>query len=220
MAMRVVLGEDSLIAREGIVRMLETMDVELVGVYGGLDELRAGIDEGSPDIVLTDIRMPPSHTDEGIRLAQELRSSHPEMGVVVLSQHAEPLYATALFDRGSERRAYLLKDRLRERDELDRALQTVRRGGSVVDPRIVEELLSSLRRRNESRLNELTPRELELLGLIAEGMSNSAIATTLVITRRAVERHVNAIFAKLDLGDSADVSRRVKAVLLYLQGQD
>jgi DNA-binding NarL/FixJ family response regulator len=220
MAMRVVLGEDSLIAREGIVRMLETMDVELVGVYGGLDELRAGIDEGSPDIVLTDIRMPPSHTDEGIRLAQELRSSHPEMGVVVLSQHAEPLYATALFDRGSERRAYLLKDRLRERDELDRALQTVRRGGSVVDPRIVEELLSSQRRRNESRLNELTPRELELLGLIAEGMSNSAIATTLVITRRAVERHVNAIFAKLDLGDSADVSRRVKAVLLYLQGQD
>jgi DNA-binding NarL/FixJ family response regulator len=218
MAIRVVLGEDSLIAREGIVRMLETMDVELVGVYGDFDELRAGIDEGSPDVVLTDIRMPPSNTDEGIRLAQELRSSHPEMGVVVLSQHAEPLYATALFDRGSERRAYLLKDRLRERHELDRALQTVWRGGSVVDPRIVDELVSSQRRRNESRLNELTPRELEILGLIGEGMSNSAIATSLVITRRAVERHINAIFAKLDLGDPVDVSRRVKAVLLYLQG--
>jgi DNA-binding NarL/FixJ family response regulator len=218
MAIRVVLGEDSVIAREGIVRMLETMDVELVGVYKDLDELRSGIDEDPPDVVLTDIRMPPSNTDEGIRLADELRSSHPKMGVVVLSHYAEPLYATALFGQGSDRRAYLLKDRVHDRDELNRALQTVWRGGSVVDPRIVDELLTAQKHRDDSRLNELTPRELEILGMIAEGMSNSAIATALVITRRAVERHINAIFAKLDLGASADVSRRVKAVLLYLQG--
>jgi len=216
-AIRIVLGEDSFIAREGIERVLGGIeDVDLVAACGDLDELRTAIDDTTPDLVLTDIRMPPTNTDEGIRLAVELRSSHPEIGVVVLSQHAEPLYATALFDQGSDRRAYLLKERLRDRDELGHALREVAGGGSVVDPRVVEELLTLQRRREGSRLDQLTPRELEILGLIAEGKSNGAIAGTLVITKRAVERHINAIFLKLDLRDEEDVSRRVKAVLLSL----
>lgn len=219
MAIRVVLAEDSFIAREGIVRALEGIDeVDLVATCGDVDELRAAIDETAPDLVLTDIRMPPTNTDEGIRVAEELRDSHPEIGVVVLSQHAEPLYATALFDKGSDRRAYLLKERLKDREELGRALHEVAAGGSVVDSKIVEELLALQRRREDTRLDQLTPRELEILGMIAEGKSNTAIAEALVITKRAVERHINAIFWKLDLGESEDVSRRVKAVLLYLRG--
>jgi len=214
---RVVLGEDSFIAREGIVRALEAIeDVELVAACGDLDELRRVVDETRPDVVLTDIRMPPTNTDEGIRLAVELRSSHPRIGVVVLSQHAEPLYAADLFDQGSDGRGYLLKERLKNRDDLDRALREVADGGSVVDPRVVETLLALRRRREDTRLDELTPRELEILGLIAEGKSNDAIADSLYITKRAVERHINAIFLKLDLRDEEHVSRRVKAVLLYL----
>jgi DNA-binding NarL/FixJ family response regulator len=219
MAIRVVLGEDSYLAREGILRALEAIDdVDLVAACADLDELREAVDEEQPDVVLTDIRMPPTNTDEGIRFAGELRSSHPEIGVVVLSQHAEPLYATALFERGSDRRAYLLKERLRDRGELVRALHEVAGGGSVVDSRIVDELLLAQRHREDSRLDQLTPRELEILGMIAEGRSNSAIAEALVITKRAVERHINSIFWKLDLGESEDVSRRVKAVLVYLGG--
>jgi DNA-binding NarL/FixJ family response regulator len=155
-------------------------------------------------------------SDEGIRFAGELRSSHPDIGVVVLSQHVEPLYATALFGDGSERRAYLLKERLADREEVSRAVREVAAGRSVVDSRVVEELLGAQRRREASKLDTLTPREREILALIAEGESNSAIAVRLVITKRAVERHINSIFWKLDLGDSEDVSRRVKAVLLYL----
>ena len=217
--MRVVLGEDSFLAREGIVSALEAIDeVELAGVCSDLDELRTAIDKDSPDVVLTDIRMPPTSTDEGVRLATELRSTHPEIGVVVLSQHAEPLYATTLFEQGSARRAYLLKERVKDRDELRRALLEVADGGSVVDSRIVDELVAFQRRRKDSKLDELTARELEILGLIAEGRSNTAIAAQLVVTKRAVERHINQIFWKLDLGESEDVSRRVKAVLLYLNG--
>jgi len=215
----VVLGEDSFLAREGIVSALEAIDeVELAGVCSDLDELRTAIDKDSPDVVLTDIRMPPTSTDEGVRLATELRSTHPEIGVVVLSQHAEPLYATTLFEQGSARRAYLLKERVKDRDELRRALLEVADGGSVVDSRIVDELVAFQRRRKDSKLDELTARELEILGLIAEGRSNTAIAAQLVVTKRAVERHINQIFWKLDLGESEDVSRRVKAVLLYLNG--
>jgi DNA-binding NarL/FixJ family response regulator len=217
MPVRVVLGEDSFIAREGIVRALEALEgVDLVQACENLGELRTAIDEELPDVVLTDIRMPPTDTDEGIRLAAELRTTHPDVGVVILSQHAEPLYATALFEQGSDRRAYLLKERVKDRDELRRALEEVAAGGSVVDARIVEELLALQRRREETRLDQLTPRELEILGMIAEGKSNNAIATSLVITKRAVERHINTIFWKLNLGDSQDVSRRVKAVLLFL----
>ncbi len=214
-----VLGEDSYLAREGIVSALAAMDgVDLIATCGDLDELRAAIERESPAVVLTDIRMPPTNTDEGVRLAAELRSSHPAIGVVVLSQHAEPLYATTLFDQGSARRAYLLKERVKDRDELQRALQEVADGGSVVDSRIVEELVAFQRRRDDSKLDELTARELEILGLIAEGRSNTAIAAKLVVTKRAVERHINQIFWKLDLGDGEDVSRRVKSVLLYLNG--
>jgi DNA-binding NarL/FixJ family response regulator len=169
--------------------------------------------------VLTDIRMPPDNRDEGIRLAAELRITHPRIGVVILTQHADPAYAMALFEDGSDGRAYLLKERVRDRNELKQALETVANGGSVVDPLIVERLLTARRQREDSRLDTLTTRETEILGMIAQGRSNSAIADSLVITKRAVERHINSIFMKLDLGDDHDVSRRVKAALLYLAGQ-
>jgi DNA-binding NarL/FixJ family response regulator len=217
---RVVLGEDSYLAREGITRALaDEDDIEVVAICDDLDSLRRAIDESSPDVVLTDIRMPPTNTDEGIKLAAELRARHPEIGVVVLSLHAEPLYAMRLLEEGSDGRAYLLKERVNERSELSRALHEVANGRSVIDPRIVEGLLAARRQRADSRLDALTPREQEILALIAEGWSNSAIAERVVITKRAVERHINSIFLKLDLGDSGDVSRRVKAALLYLAGQ-
>jgi DNA-binding NarL/FixJ family response regulator len=160
--------------------------------------------------------MPPTNTDEGIRLASDLRKSEPEIGVVVLSQHNEPALATALFETGSERRAYLLKERVKDSEELVRTLRSVAEGGSVVDPAVVEKLLVMSRARERSKLEHLTPRELEILGLIAEGRSNSAIAETLFLTKRAVERHINSIFTKLDLGDPAEISRRVRAALVYL----
>ena len=214
---RVLLGEDSYLASEGIARVLENEDeIELIGSRADLDTLTAAIEEERPDVVLTDIRMPPTHTDEGIRLATSLRSTHPEIGVVILSQHAEPTYATALLGEGSERRAYLLKERIKDRGELSRAVRSVAEGGSVIDPVVVEGLLASRRRHEESQLDALTPRELEILGLIAEGRSNAAIAERLVVTKRAVERHINGIFMKLELGDPEDVNRRVKAALLYL----
>lgn len=219
MGIRVVIGEDSYLAREGVIRVLERIeDVDLVGTYGDLESLRAGVDEARPDVVLTDIRMPPSNTDEGIRLAAELRSTHPEIGVVVLSQHAEPGYATGLLEDGSDRRAYLLKERVNDKSELGRAIRIVADGGSVIDPVVVERLLKSQRQREDTRLDTLTPRELEILALIAEGRSNAAIADALVVTKRAVERHINSIFTKLDLGESEETSRRVRAALLYLAG--
>ena len=220
MAIRVILAEDNYLAREGIVRVLESIeDLDLVAVYGDLDAVRAAVERDRPHVVVTDIRMPPNHTDEGIRLADELRTTRPEIGVVVLSQHESPVYALALFDRGAERRAYLLKERVRDQSELGRAVREVASGGSVVDPRIVEGLLSA-HTRTHTPLEELTPRELEILALIAEGRSNTAIAETLVVTKRAVERHINAIFRKLDLEESEDVSRRVTAALLYLTRGD
>jgi DNA-binding NarL/FixJ family response regulator len=214
---RVILGEDSYLASEGIVHVLERADdVELVGTHGDFDTLVEAIAEEHPDVVLTDIRMPPSNSDEGIRLANELRSSDPEIGVVVLSQHAEPAYAAALLEGGSKGRAYLLKERLKNAGELARALREVAAGGSVVDPTIVERLLQSRRNQEDAQLDSLTPREFEILGLIAEGRSNASIAESLVLTKRAVERHINGIFMKLDLGNPEDVSRRVRAALLYL----
>jgi DNA-binding NarL/FixJ family response regulator len=217
---KVVLGEDSYLAREGIIRALESAgDVQVLASCEDLEGLRSAIEEHDPDVVLTDIRMPPTNTDEGIRLAAELRETHPEVGVVVISQHSDPLYAIALFDGGSGGRAYLLKESVREPAELSRALREAAEGRSVVDPRIVERLVATQRQRERSQLDTLTPREHEILAMIAEGRSNTAIADSLVITKRAVEGHINAIFAKLDLGDSEDVSRRVKAALVYLTGQ-
>lgn len=219
-AIRVILAEDNYLAREGIVRVLESIeDLDLVAAYGDLGTVRAAVATDRPHVVVADIRMPPSHTDEGIRLAHELRTTRPEIGVVILSQHENPLYALALFDQGAERRAYLLKERVRDQSELARAVREVASGGSVVDPRVVEGLLS-VRARRHSPLEELTPRELEILGLIAEGRSNTAIAEALVVTKRAVERHINAIFRKLELEESEDISRRVTAALLYLARAD
>jgi DNA-binding NarL/FixJ family response regulator len=220
MPIRIVLGEDSLLVREGVQQLLaDDPAVEVVAAVGDADALREACDLHRPDVVLTDIRMPPTNTDEGIRFAAELREQHPEMGVVVLSQHAEPRYAMALFNAGSDRRAYLLKERLHDKNELSRALHDVAAGRSLVDSRVVDKLVSA-RQRDDSELTRLTPRELEILALIAEGRSNGSIASRLGITKRAVERHINAIFLKLDLGKAEDVSRRVKAVLLYLGGDE
>ncbi|HSC90220.1 MAG TPA: response regulator transcription factor [Gaiellaceae bacterium] len=218
---RVVLGEDDLIAREGIARLLEGFDdVVLAAARADLPSLEDAVERLRPDAVLTDIRMPPTGTDEGIRLAQMLRTSHPEIGVVVLSQHVEPLYALALFQGGAAGRAYLLKERLVDPGELARALREVVAGGSVVDPRVVDEVMMQRREEVDSPLARLTPRETETLALVAEGRSNTAIADELGITRRAVERHINAIFAKLELADPERVDRRVTAALLYLaQGE-
>jgi DNA-binding NarL/FixJ family response regulator len=217
---RVVVGEDSYLAREALGGVLEHLEgVHVVAVCADLDSLRSAVEDERPDLVLTDIRMPPANRDEGIQLAAELRSKHPEMGVVILSQYTDPAYAMALFGAGSDRRAYLLKERVKNRNELKQALETVANGGSVVDPLIVERLLTARRQRDDSRIDMLTGRESEILGMIAEGRSNSAIAASLVITKRAVERHINSIFMKLNLGDEHDVSRRVKAALLYLAGQ-
>jgi DNA-binding NarL/FixJ family response regulator len=212
---RAVLGDDNFLAREGITRVLDAIeDVDLVAACGDLDELRSTVERLKPDVVVTDIRMPPTNTDEGIRFAIELRGSLPEVGVVVLSQHAEPSYAMSLFEDGSSRRAYLLKERVKDKDELARALREVVAGRSIVDPRIVDKLVSA--RLNDPRVEKLTPREREILAMIAEARSNTSIAESLDITKRAVERHINGIFLKLDLGEASDVNRRVKAALLYL----
>jgi DNA-binding NarL/FixJ family response regulator len=216
---RVVLGDDSFLAREGVARVLEGIeDVDLVASCEDLDELRETVERLEPDAVVTDIRMPPTNTDEGIRFAGELRRSHPDVGVVVLSQHAEPAYAMNLFEDGSRQRAYLLKERVRDEDELARALREVVAGRSLVDPRIVDKLVSA-RLNHDPGLEKLTSREREILALIAEGRSNTSIASEVGITKRAVERHINGIFLKLDLGESSDVNRRVKAALLYLTGE-
>ncbi len=216
MALRVVVAEDVLIVREGILRMLGYQEgVEVVDAVDDLPHLLAAVDEHDPDVVLTDIRMPPTGTDEGIQAALALRDSHPELGVVVLSQHVDAGWALDLFARGSERRAYLLKERVSEPGQLIGAIREVAAGGSVVDPKVVESLLAS-RTRRQSALDQLTPREREVLSEIAQGKSNAAVAKSLFLSVRAVEKHINSLFSKLGLTEEADVHRRVKAVLLYL----
>jgi DNA-binding NarL/FixJ family response regulator len=217
---RVVLEADDFLEREGITRVLERIDgIELVAACAGSDALRRAIERTEPDVVLADVAPPPAD-DAGIALAAELRTTHPRIGVVVLSDRAEPGHATALFADGSYRRAYMLKDRLTDAAELARAIREVADGGAVVDPRIVDEFMAARRRREQAApLTALTPREREILALIAEGLANSAIAERLDISKRGVERHVNAIFSKLALGDGEDVSRRVKAALVFLAGE-
>jgi DNA-binding NarL/FixJ family response regulator len=178
--------------------------------------LRKASEDEQPDVVLTDIRMPPTHTDEGIRIAAELRETHPRMGVVILSQFSDPIYALALLEHGSDGRAYLLKERVHNRAELMAAIRAVAEGGSMIDPKVVESLVVARGRAQSSPLNELTSRELQVLGEIAQGKSNTAIAESLYLTKRAVEKHINAIFWKLGLADAADVSKRVKAALMFL----
>jgi DNA-binding NarL/FixJ family response regulator len=218
---RVVLAEDNTLLREGVARVIERADdLELVGTAADLPELAKLLDEVEPHVVVTDIRMPPTGTDEGIQIAAKLRADRPEVGVVVLSQYAEPAYALALLDGGSEGRAYLLKERVSEIDDLLAAIREVARGGSVIDPKVVEGLVSANRKPRRSELDRLTPRELEILGEMAQGKSNAAIAAALVLSERAVEKHTNSIFSKLALSEERDLNRRVKAVLLYLADQD
>lgn len=217
MTIRVALGEDSLLVREGIERVLASArEIEVVASCADLPSLLEAVENAGPDVVLTDIRMPPSETDEGIQVAVRLRESHPGVGVLVLSQYAEPSYALDLLEDGSEGRGYLLKERVHDRAQLVSAIESVAAGGSFIDPKVVEVLVSARARAERSPLAELTPRELEVLAEIAQGKSNAAIAESLVLTKRAVEKHINAIFLKLGLSESEDVSKRVKATLLFL----
>ena len=220
MAIRVVLAEDNALLRDGMSRLVEAQaDLELAGVAGDLPSLLDLVESAKPDVVVTDIRMPPSGTDEGIRAAATLRADHPDVGVVVLSQYASPAYALDLLSEGSEGRAYLLKERVSDVDELVDAIRAVNEGGSVIDPKVVEALVSATATRPKSDLDRLTPRETEILHEMATGKSNAAIAETLVLSERAVEKHTNSIFSKLGLSEERNVNRRVKAVLLYLSGQ-
>jgi DNA-binding NarL/FixJ family response regulator len=213
----VVVAEDSYVIREFLTATLSaTPEVELMAVCSNGKELETAIEVWNPEVVLTDIRMPPTHTEEGVRIAAQLRETHPDIGVVVLSQYAEPAYALRLLEQGTGGRAYLLKERIRDKEELVKAIEAVARGGSVIDPVIVDVLIAARTRVARSRLAQLTPRERELLAEIAAGKSNGAIAESLVLTKRAVEKHVNSIFSKLDLPETQDVSRRVKATLIFL----
>jgi DNA-binding NarL/FixJ family response regulator len=217
MAIRVVLAEDNYLVREGVTRLIDSIDeLELAGVCGDLDSLLATVEAEQPDVVLTDIRMPPTGTDEGIRAAATIRERHPNVGVVVLSQYADPEYALALFRDGSSRLAYLLKERVGDVDQLLNAIREVAKGGSVVDPKVVEGLVAARSRAAESPLRHLTPREREILGEMAQGKNNAAIAHDLTLSERAVEKHINSIFSKLHLSEEPDTHRRVKAVLLFL----
>jgi DNA-binding NarL/FixJ family response regulator len=221
MPVSIAVADDSLIVREGIAQLLAGHpDIEVVASCQDFDSLIAAVDDDQPDVVVTDIRMPPTHTDEGIRLAALLRERHPDVGVVVLSNYAEAGFALALLESGSEGRAYLLKERIHSRTQLAAAIQSVAAGGSVMDPKIVEPLVAAKSRAARSPLGELTAREREVLSEIAQGKSNAAIADSLVLTKRAVEKHINSIFLKLDLSDSEDVSKRVKATLLFLADVD
>ena len=213
------VAEDNLLVREGLERLLGLQpDVEVVASCADLDSLIAAVEADRPDVVVTDIRMPPDHTDEGIRAALQLREKRPELGVVVLSQFSDPAYALALLEGGSERRAYLLKDRIDDVAQLVGAVRAVAGGGSVVDPKVVEALVSA-RAGDESPLDELTPRELDVMREMAQGKNNAAIAESLVLSERSVEKYVHTIFAKLGIAWEENINRRVKAVLLYLGEQ-
>ena len=219
MPISLVLAEDSYLMREGIKALLdEVEDVEVVAAAENHDDLVAAVATHAPDVVVTDIRMPPTQTDEGIRAAATIRENHPETGVVVLSNHVEPELAVRLFEHGSSGLAYLLKERVGDLDHLAKAIEAVAGGGSVVDPQVVDALVSA-RTAKTSVLDRLTPRELEVLGEMAQGRNNAAIGEVLFISERAVEKHINSIFTKLDLSFEDNVHRRVRAVLLYLGGR-
>lgn len=218
MTIRLVSAEDSYLVREGTRLLLATQeDIDLVASAHDLPGLLRVVDDEQPDVVLTDIRMPPTGTDEGIRAAEQLATTHPGLGVVVLSQYVEPEYALRLFDGGARGRAYLLKERIGDLRELRRAIEEVHAGGTVLDPLVVDALVTARRQKRSSLLERLTPRELEVLAHIAEGRTNAAIAEQLVLSERAVHKHINAMFPKLGLApEDTDVHRRVRAVLLYL----
>lgn len=216
-ATRVVVAEDDYLVRQGIRLALESIeDVEIVDVVADLPSLLRSVEASHPDVVLTDIRMPPTKTDEGIRAADQIRGLDPKIGVLVLSQYAEAEYAVALLDRGAEGRGYLLKERVSDVGQLRDAISEVAKGGSVVDPEVVQALVLDRSRRKLSPLKDLTPRETEVLALVAQGKNNAKIASSLFLTERAVEKHINSIFSKLGLSEEPDINRRVKATLLYL----
>lgn len=213
---RTVIAEDVLLVREGIKRILDGFDdIEIVAAVGDLPTLMAAAAEHRPDVVVTDIRMPPDFSDEGIQAATRLRSEAPDAGVVVLSQYAQPEYALRLLEQGSRRRAYLLKERIADPDQLAGAIREVAAGGSVVDPSVVEQLVAGARQAADP-MNTLTPRERDVLAQIAQGKSNAGVASALYLTERAVEKHINSLFAKLGLTAEPEVHRRVTAVLMYL----
>ena len=220
MALRVVIADDNLLVREGVVKLLDHEEgVEVVATCGSYDELMEAAERDAPDVVVTDIRMPPTGSDEGVRAALELRERSPAMGVVVLSQYSDPAYALALLERGSEGRAYLLKERVSDPNQLVHAIREVAHGGSVIDPVVVESLVRARAARPASPVDRLTPREREVLEQMAQGRNNAGIAQALHLSERAVEKHINSLFSKLDLGEEVDVHRRVKAVLLFLSEQ-
>jgi DNA-binding NarL/FixJ family response regulator len=217
MGLRVIVAEDSLLMREGITRVIDRQpDLDVVGSCSDLPGLRAMLADELPDVVVTDVRMPPTFTDEGIQIAVQLRDEQPGVGVVVLSQYAEPSYANELLAGGSAGRAYLLKERVSEADQLAESIRTVARGGSVIDPTVVDLLVAASTRAPSSPLAALTPRELQVLDQVAQGKSNAAVASALFLTERAVEKHINTLFSKLGLGVTPDLNRRVAAVLLHL----
>jgi DNA-binding NarL/FixJ family response regulator/DNA-binding SARP family transcriptional activator len=218
---RLVLAEDHYLLREGMRRLLETdPDLEVAAVCEDLDSLLAAVEAERPDVVVTDIRMPPGNLDEGIRASDRLRVEHPDVGVVVLSQYLEPAYALALFEGGTERRAYLLKERVHDLRELVAAIRAVAEGGSVVDPKVVEALVAEKTRREHSPLNDLMERERDVLREMAEGKNNAAIAEALQLSERTIEKVIHAIFLKLGLAWETTVHKRVKAVIFYLSGTD
>lgn len=220
MALRVILAEDNYIVREGVEKLINSEpDLDVVAACADYDALMAAVAAERPDVVVTDIRMPPTGTDEGIRAANELRAEHPDLGVVVLSQYSEPRYALDFLESGSRGRAYLLKERVSDIGQLAQAIRDVARGGSVIDPEVVDALVAARSRSADSPLRVLTPRETEILGEMAQGKNNAAVAASLVLSERAVEKHINSIFSKLALSQEPDVHRRVKAVLLFLSAQ-
>jgi DNA-binding NarL/FixJ family response regulator len=220
-ALRVVLAEDNYLVREGVGKLIDLEDdLEVVAVCADYPSLVKAVDGEVPDVVVTDIRMPPTGTDEGIRAANELRGRYPDMGVVVLSQYSEPAYALQFLESGSKGRAYLLKERISDIGQLASAIREVARGGSVIDPEVVDKLVTARSKGARSPLRALTPREVEVLGEMAQGKNNAAVAASLVLSERAVEKHINSIFFKLGLTEEPDVHRRVKAVLLFLAAQN
>jgi DNA-binding NarL/FixJ family response regulator len=218
---RLVLAEDHYLVREGVRQLLETQpDLEVAAVCGDLGALLASVDAERPDVVVTDIRMPPGGADEGIQAAEKLRETNPEVGVVVLSQYANPAYALALLKAGSARRAYLLKERVEDVGQLAAAIRTVAEGGSVIDPKVVEALVAKNARSENSPLNSLTARERDVLREMAAGKNNAAIADALFLTERSVEKVIHSIFLKLGLTWETAVHKRVKAVVIYLAESD
>jgi DNA-binding NarL/FixJ family response regulator/class 3 adenylate cyclase len=214
--LRVVLADDSVLLREGIARLLSDSGFEVVGQSENPDDLMLKVRSYSPDVAIVDIRMPPTQTDEGLRAAQEIRENHPDVGVLVLSQYVEPAYAMELLAESAEGVGYLLKDRVSDVDEFAAAVRRVAEGGSALDPALVTQLVG--RRRQHDPLDELTPREREVLELMAEGRSNQAIGERLFVTPRAVEKHITSIFGKLRLPQASEDHRRVLAVLAFLRG--